>query len=76
MSTLKFSDGVNIDTSGPLRRLKLEDCLYVVGEGKLIPMNTEDEVSRYLKTEKVVDTIKKAKDPRKEFFNQISKILK
>ena len=36
---LRFNDGVNIDTSGELRVLKLSDGLYVVGEGMLIPVN-------------------------------------
>ena len=48
--TLHFSDGVSIDTSGPLRMLLLEDGLYVVGQGMLIPVNTqqeaEDEIAR------------------------------
>ena len=45
---LRFSDGVNIDTSGPLRRLKLHDGLYVVGNGYSIPMNSEKEVQDFL----------------------------
>jgi len=35
---LRFSDGVNIDTSGPLRPLKLRDGWYVVGEGTCCPV--------------------------------------
>lgn len=38
MTTLRFSDGVNVDTSGPLRPLKLHDGWYVVGEGTLSPV--------------------------------------
>ena len=38
MTMLRFSDGVNIDTSGPLRPLKLADGWYVVGEGTLSPV--------------------------------------
>jgi hypothetical protein len=34
---LRFTDGVNIDTSGPLRTVELEDGWYVVGEGMSIP---------------------------------------
>lgn len=41
--TLKFSDGVNIDTSGPLRVLELSDGFYVVGEGMLIPVSSKDK---------------------------------
>jgi hypothetical protein len=48
--TLHFTDGVSIDTSGPLRMLLLEDGLYVVGQGMLIPVDTqqeaEDEIAR------------------------------
>ena len=41
MGTLKFSDGIEIDTSGELKLLELYDGWYVVGEGKLIPVNDE-----------------------------------
>jgi hypothetical protein len=41
--TLHFSDGVSIDTSGPLRILLLEDGAYVVGQGNLIPVNSQEE---------------------------------
>ena len=34
---LKFSDGVTIDTAGPLRHLHLTDGDYLVGNGHLIP---------------------------------------
>jgi hypothetical protein len=43
---LKFSDGITIDTGGPLRKLHLEDGWYVVGEGFLIPVASEDEAER------------------------------
>jgi hypothetical protein len=45
---LRFSDGVEVDTSGPLRRLELHDGLYVVGEGCLIPCKDEAEVEAVL----------------------------
>jgi hypothetical protein len=35
--TLRFSDGVEIDTTGPLRIIQLGDGLYVVGEGMSNP---------------------------------------
>ncbi len=35
---MKFSDGMEIDTSGPLRVVKKSDGYYVVGEGMLIPV--------------------------------------
>jgi gamma-glutamylaminecyclotransferase len=40
---LKFTDGVVIETSGPLRKLHLHDGWYVVGMGFSIPMASEDE---------------------------------
>lgn len=43
MGALKFSDGIEIDTSGELKLLELYDGWYVVGEGKLIPVNDEEE---------------------------------
>lgn len=45
---LKFSDGVTVDTSGPLRPLKLNDGWYVVGEGSLIPVQSYEEVREFL----------------------------
>ena len=44
--TLKFSDGVIIDTSGPLRKLHLEDGWYVVGNGFCIPVASEREADK------------------------------
>jgi hypothetical protein len=43
MGTLKFSDEIEIDTSGELRLLELYDGWYVVGEGKLIPVKDKEE---------------------------------
>ena len=40
---LRFSDGIEIDTSGKLRPLELYDGWYVVGEGNLIPVKSEGE---------------------------------
>ena len=37
---LRFSDGVTIDTTGPLRTLTLPDGHYVVGNNMLIPVDT------------------------------------
>lgn len=42
-SVLKFSDGVTVDTSGPYRTLKLADGWYVVGDGRLIPVDNEQK---------------------------------
>jgi hypothetical protein len=43
MGKLSFSDGIEIDTSGELRLLELYDGWYVVGEGLLIPVDSEEE---------------------------------
>jgi hypothetical protein len=43
MTSLRFSDGVEIDTSGPLRIVQLNDGFYVVGEGVSIPIATVQE---------------------------------
>jgi hypothetical protein len=43
MSILRFSDGVNINTSGPLRPLCLADGWYVVGEGSCTPVYDKEE---------------------------------
>ncbi|MDY6949282.1 MAG: hypothetical protein SXG53_26630 [Pseudomonadota bacterium] len=43
MSILRFTDGVEIDTAGEYRTLKLEDGWYVVGHGKLQPCADEYE---------------------------------
>ncbi len=48
VSTLRFSDGVNIDTSGPLRILQLIDGWYVVGEGTCMPAKDEEEAKKQL----------------------------
>jgi hypothetical protein len=43
MTTLRFTDGVSIDTSGSLRTLHLADGWYVVGEEMLIPCADRQE---------------------------------
>jgi hypothetical protein len=48
MSTLRFSDGVEVDTSGPLRIVQLNDGFYVVGEGMSIPVATVQEGERII----------------------------
>ena len=53
MGTLKFSDGVKINTSGKIRKLELKDGLYVVGRGFLIPCKDELEVEKLIKELKV-----------------------
>ncbi len=46
---LNFSDGVSIDTSGELRKLRLSDGLYVVGQGCCIPVNDDKEAEELIK---------------------------
>jgi hypothetical protein len=43
---LQFTDGITIDTGGSLRKLHLQDGWYVVGEGYLIAVASEDEAER------------------------------
>ena len=45
---LRFSDGVEINTSGPLRILTLSDGHYVVGEGMLIPVGSKEEAQKII----------------------------
>lgn len=40
---LRFNDGVNIDTKGSLRVLRLRDGYYVVGKGMSIPVADREE---------------------------------
>lgn len=43
---LEFCDGIIIDTTGPLRKLHLEDGWYVVGNGFCIPVADEGEADK------------------------------
>ena len=52
MGTLKFSDGVEINTDGPLRIIHLDDGYYVTGEGTLIPCRDQEEADEILNREK------------------------
>ncbi len=42
MSILRFSDGVQVDTSGPIRPFEMQDGWYVIGAGYLIPVDSEE----------------------------------
>jgi len=46
MSILRFTDGVEMDTSGNYRTLKLHDGWYVVGHGRLKPCADQEEAIR------------------------------
>ncbi len=45
---LEFSDGMIIHTDGELRTLELSDGWYVIGEGKLIPIKSEEEGNKII----------------------------
>jgi hypothetical protein len=45
---LRFSDGVEVDISGPPRIVQLNDGLYVIGEGVSIPVATLAEGERII----------------------------
>ena len=62
MPELRFNDGSVIETGGELRRLELEDGLYVTGEGFLIPVKTEEDVTRVIKELSRVSEHKKKKN--------------
>lgn len=52
---LHFSDGINLDATGPLRAVQLQDGWYVLGEGMCIPVNSKEEAEetlRQMKAEK------------------------
>jgi len=43
MSSLRFTDGMSFDMSGPLRLTLRSDGMYVVGQGLLVPVRDEEE---------------------------------
>jgi len=45
---LRFSDGINVDTSGALRKMCLSDGMYVVGNGMMIPVNDSHEANELI----------------------------
>ena len=49
MSILKFSDGEQFDTSGPIRKELRKDGWYVIGGGMLLPVADEEEADRLIK---------------------------
>lgn len=71
MSNLKFSNGVNVDTSGPFRKIKLEDGWYVVGEGNLISVKSEEEADIEVSAQKILNS----KNPKEEFLREIGRML-
>ena len=49
MSKLRFSDGEEFETSGPIRKEERYDGWYVIGEGHLIPVKNEEEADAMIK---------------------------
>ena len=50
---LRFSDGIEVDTSGELRPLRLKDGWYVVGAGMMAPVNDLDEAREVIRKMKL-----------------------
>lgn len=49
---MKFSDGMEFDTSGELRIVRKSDGLYLVGKGMLIPIDTVEEGLKMIEDDK------------------------
>jgi hypothetical protein len=49
MTTLKYVNKLIIDSTGPLRKIRLPDGLYVVGEQMLIAVDSEEEADDVIK---------------------------
>jgi hypothetical protein len=43
MWMITLPNGVDIDVSGSLRVLEIDNCFYVVGQEMLIPVNSREE---------------------------------
>jgi hypothetical protein len=53
---IELIEGVGIDISGPLRKLPLKDGWYIVGEGSLDTVDSEEEAElliQHLTTQEV-----------------------
>ena len=50
MSKLKFNDGEEFDLSGPLRVEERSDGWYLLGEGKMMAVNSQSEGLKLIKT--------------------------
>ena len=45
---MRFTDGVEVDTSGELRKLHLHDGWYVTGKGLLMPVSSPEEADKII----------------------------
>ena len=57
-SILRFSDGEEFDTSGPIRKEKRSDGWYVLGGGVLIPVKNREEA------DEEIERLKRRKNKR------------
>ena len=48
MTTLKHIGDMVIDSTGPYRKIRLPDGLYIVGQEMLIAVDSEEEADRVL----------------------------
>jgi hypothetical protein len=48
MATLKYVGDLIIDSTGPLRKIRLPDGLYVVDEQMLIPVDSDEEADEVI----------------------------
>jgi hypothetical protein len=66
MSKIRFSDGVEIDTAGEYRTLKLHDGWYVVGQGTYEACNDRAESIkvRDLLAKEIRDRLAKTPNPK------------
>ena len=48
MTTLKHIGDTVVDSTGPLRKIRLPDGLYVVGRQMLIPVESEEEAEEVM----------------------------
>lgn len=46
--TIRFTDGMEFDTSGELRKVKRSDGWYVVGDGMLVPVGGPEEADAFI----------------------------
>ena len=63
MSSLRFTDGMSFDMSGPLRLTLRSDGMYVVGQGLLVPVRDEEEGRQLI--ENITKTEGKSNEPAK-----------
>lgn len=72
--TLKFSDGMEFDTSGELHTEERSDGWYVVGQGMLIPVESREEGEEWIKNHGIKESI--IADSDQEKITSIKKQIK